>query len=135
LDFFGRDEGLMMSNRLDGFYWAGYQGLSPDGTWGQGVLFIKDGQIYGGDSMSLFVGTFEDKGGVLTAQVRVHPMNVPYTSVTGGLEDVPWEVPDIRGKLPSAEGALPEVFEVELDAERYDTHQAITVRLKRLRIF
>jgi hypothetical protein len=49
-----------MPNRLDGFHWAGYQGLNGDEAWGQGVLFIKDGQIYGGDSMSLFLGTFEE---------------------------------------------------------------------------
>jgi hypothetical protein len=32
-------------------------------------------------------------------------------------------------------GALPADFEVQLDAERYDTHQAITVISKRLRMF
>ena len=36
--------GLTMATRLDGFYYARYEGMNPDGTAGQGVVVLKDGQ-------------------------------------------------------------------------------------------
>ena len=50
-----------MATRLDGFYYARYEGMNPDGTAGQGVVVLKDGKVYGGDSASCFVGFFEER--------------------------------------------------------------------------
>ena len=125
-----------MATRLDGFYYVQFAGiLTPGDMWGQGVLFLKDGRVYGGDSLSMFVGEYKDENGVVTASAMIYPMNVAYTSITGGVENRPWDLPDIRGPLSSAAGPLDENLEVELTGQRYDTHQAITLRLKRMMTF
>ena len=95
---------------------------------------MKDGKIYGGDNLALFVGEYEDLGTEVCARVKVVPMNVQYVSVGGTLEKDAWELPDIRGKVPA--GELPENVEALLDSQRYaPTHQAMTVRIKRLNSF
>jgi len=113
-----------MPTRFDGFYYARWEGLNPGGGAGQGVAFVKDGRVYGGDHVSFFLGTFEDQGGAVTARVGVFPLNGAYRSVTGVVDDSPWEVSDIRGAVPL--GALPMNIEVQLDGERADSHAPIS---------
>lgn len=60
-----------MSARLDGSYVARYEGLSEDARFGLGVIFLKDGKMYGGDSLSALIGDFEDHGNVVTARVKI----------------------------------------------------------------
>jgi hypothetical protein len=45
-------EVTVVATRFDGFYIVRYEGLSEDGKWGFGTLVVKDGKIYGGDSLS-----------------------------------------------------------------------------------
>lgn len=119
-----------MSNRLDGFYIVRYEGLSDDGGWGFGTLTIRDAKIYGGDSLSWFLGECTDEGTVITARIKIFPMiEGGYNSVTG-FEDKPWDLPDIRGPIP--EGILPADISVSLDGQRYDTQRAVTVTLWRV---
>jgi len=118
-----------MPTRFDGFYYAEWQGLNATGGAGQGVAFVKDGRVYGGDHASFFLGAFEDHGNLLTAKVGVFPLGGAYRSVTG-VDEAPWDVDDIRGAVPR--GPLPTNVEVQLDAERADNHAAIRVRLIRI---
>lgn len=113
---------------LNGCYVARYEGLGESGRQGIGVVFLRDGNVMGNDNLSCFVGHYQIDGEIVTAKVKVFPLVGPYFSVTG-LDDKPWDLPDIRGKLPkSTEGAI----EVQLDGERYDTHQAISIYLRRI---
>jgi hypothetical protein len=119
-----------MATRFDGFYIVRYEGLTEDGRWGFGTLLIKDGKIYGGDSMSWFLGEFNDEGKVVTARVKIFPMmEGGYNSVTG-FEDKPWDLPDIRGSVE--EGILLPNIHVTLDGQRYDKQRAVTVNLWRI---
>jgi hypothetical protein len=119
-----------MPTRFDGFYYAAWEGLNPGGGAGQGVAFVTDGRVYGGDHVSFFLGTFEDHGGMVTARVGVFPLNGAYRSVTGVVDDSPWDVSDIRGTLPR--GTLPTNVEVQLDGERADSHAPISARFIRI---
>lgn len=119
-----------MSTRFDGFYYAQWQGLNPGGGAGQGVAFVKDGRVYGGDHVSFFLGSFEDQGGAVTARVGVFPLHDAYRSVTGVIDDAPWEISDIRGTVPR--GALHINVEVHLNGERVDSHAAISARFIRI---
>lgn len=74
-----------MATRLDGFYYARWQGANDQGFWGQGVVFLKDGKVYGGDSQSCFLGEYDDQGSVLVARVRIFPLVESYRSVTGAM--------------------------------------------------
>src|SRR5207237_6322278 len=89
----------LMPTRLDGFYCAQWAGLNPSGGSGQGVAFVKDGKVYGGDHVSFFLGTFEDHGNVVTARVGVFPLGGPYRSVTGVVDAAPWNLTDIKGAV------------------------------------
>jgi len=120
-----------MSGRLDGYYVARYEGLNDDGRWGFGVIFLKDGKVYGGDSLSAFMGEFEDGGNVMTARVKVFPLAGAYHSVTD-YDNNPWALPDIRGTV--AEGPLPPNVELQLFGQRYDTHHAVSVQLWRIAV-
>lgn len=121
-----------MPGRLDGYYLARYEGLNDDSRWGFGHVFLKDGLVYGGDGLSAFVGEFTDGGNVMTARVKVFPLACAYHSITG-YDDKPWSLPDIRGAV--AEGPLPPNVELRLDGQRYDTHHAMSVMLRRVAIF
>jgi hypothetical protein len=116
--------------QFDGFYYAQWEGLNPGGGAGQGVAFVKDGRVYGGDHLSFFFGTFEDRGGIVTARVGVFPLSGPYRSVTGVIDDSPWDVSDIQGTVPR--GALPMDVEIQLDGERADSHARISARFIRI---
>jgi hypothetical protein len=118
-----------MPTRLDGFYVARYEGLNADARWGFGTLTLREGKVYGGDSLSLFMGEYEDGGDVVTARVKVFPLAGAYHSVTD-VDSKPWDLPDIRGNIPK--GFLLPNFEVRLDGQRYDTHNAVSVTLWRI---
>ncbi len=120
-----------MASRLDGFYYARWEGLNPDGLWGQGVVFLKDGNVFGGDSQSCFRGEYEDHGDMLVARVRIFPLVDAYKSVTGHVETKPWDLPDIRGSVQK--GDLPVNVEARLDSQRYEPeHQAVSLFLQRI---
>jgi hypothetical protein len=87
---------LAMSGRLDSYYLARHENLNGDGRWGFGVIFLKDGKVYGGDSLSAFMGEFEDGVNIMTARVKGFPLAGAYHSVTD-YDDKPWALPDIRG--------------------------------------
>jgi hypothetical protein len=123
---------MSMPNRFDGFYVVRYEGLNYDARYGFGVMTLKDGRVFGGDSLRYFAGKFVDGGNTLTADMRIFPVTGPYHSVTD-LDDKPWELPDIRGAVP--QGELPLDVELTLDGQRYDTHHAVTILLKRLAVF
>jgi hypothetical protein len=53
---------MPLYERFDGFYAAWYEGLSDNGSAGFGVLFLKNGMVYGGDSQSAFMGDFKATG-------------------------------------------------------------------------
>jgi hypothetical protein len=94
-----------MATRLDGFYLADWVGLNQDGAAGGGVVFVKDGTVYGGDHVTCFVGKLSEVGGYVVAQVTVFPRAEAYRSVTG-IENKPWELPDIRSSQKLPEGAI-----------------------------
>lgn len=52
---------------------------------GQGVVYLKNGKIRGGDSGWYYVGTYEQEGDAFTATVRVkdHTKHTRITSVFG----------------------------------------------------
>ena len=123
-------DGFVMQSRLDGFYFVQWEGLNPGGGAGQGVAFVKGGRVYGGDHLTFFIGEFEDHDVLVTAKVGVFPLQGAYRSVTGVVDDAPWDISDIRGRVPG--GALPINVEVQLDAERADSHARISVRFTRI---
>jgi hypothetical protein len=122
-----------MPTRFDGFYAARYEGLNDGGTSGLGVVLLKDGRIYGGDSASVFMGEFDDGGRRITARVNIAPLAGEYRAVTG-VVDEPWSLPDIQGTVP--DGPLPLNCEIRLDGERYfPSHHAVSITLWRIATF
>ncbi|HTV54293.1 MAG TPA: hypothetical protein VMI06_05195, partial [Terriglobia bacterium] len=107
-----------MGGRFDGFYYARWEGLNPDGRWGLGVVMLKDGKIYGGDSHSCFIGEFEDHGNEVVARAHIFPLQESYVSVTGDIEQRPWDLPDIRAT--TTQGNLPLNVQLALDSQRYN---------------
>jgi T3SS negative regulator,GrlR len=123
-----------MPTRFDGFYFAAYEGLNEDARFGRGVVVLKDGRIFGGDSLSCFVGTFVEANGVMTANVKVVPFDEHGYASVGGFINGPWELPDIRGPVPQE--PMPPNVEIKLEGQRYaPTHHAISLRLVRLVAF
>jgi hypothetical protein len=119
-----------MATRLDGFYYARYEGMNEDGSAGQGVVVLKDGKVYGGDSTSCFVGAFEEQNRVVVARVGIYPLWGAYQSV--GFEDRANDLIEIRARLPLPEGELASDVDMHLDAEPYDKRLAISLYVKRL---
>lgn len=115
---------------MDGFYQVQYEGLTAEGTIGQGVAVLLDGSIYGGDSATCFLGSFYENNDVVVARVAVFPLSGAYQGVTG-FQARPYDLTEIRSAKPLTEGELPDHVEINLDAERYDTHQAISLSLTR----
>ncbi len=66
----------------DGLYKVAFS--TPRGS-GVGVLAIQGGKVRGGDSRTYYVGTFNESGGMVTAQVKVdlHTNTSFMTSVFG----------------------------------------------------
>ena len=125
-------EETKMPTRFDGFYIARYEGLDADEKPGYGVMFLKDGKIYGGDNLSCFLGEFEDNGTVVVARVKVFLIASPSQSMTD-VDDKPWDLPDIHGDVP--EGVLPTNVVVEMFGQRHDTHQDMRVELQRIAVW
>jgi hypothetical protein len=121
-----------MPTRFDGFYIARYQGLDADVEAGYGVMFLKDGKVYGGDNLSCFLGEFEDNGNALVARVKVFLIASPAHAMTD-LDDKPWDLPDVRGDVP--QGVIPPNVVVELFGQRHDTHQDMRVELQRIAVW
>ncbi len=121
-----------MPTRFDGFYIVRYEGLDADTKPGYGVMFLKDGKIYGGDNLSCFLGEFEDKGKAVVARVKVFLIASPFQSITD-VDDKPWDLPDIHGDV--AQGVLPTDVVVELFGQRHDTHQDMRVELQRIAVW
>jgi hypothetical protein len=121
-----------MPTRFDGFYIVRYEGLDADARYGYGVMFLKDGKVYGGDNLSCFMGEFEDHGNVLAARVTIFLIASPFQSMTD-VDEKPWDLPDIRGDVP--QGDLPENLVVELFGKRHDTHQAMNIQLQRIAVW
>lgn len=121
-----------MPTRFDGFYIARYEGLDADATPGYGVMFLKDGKIYGGDNLSCFLGEFEDNEKVVVARVKVFLIASPFQSITD-VDDKPWDLPDIHGDVP--QGVLPTNLVVEMFGHRQDTHQDMRVELQRIAVW
>ncbi|MBV8450661.1 MAG: hypothetical protein JOZ29_00105, partial [Deltaproteobacteria bacterium] len=57
--------------RANGFYYARWEGLCSERLWGYGVVFLKDGKVYGGDNQACFTGEYQDHGDALIAHVKV----------------------------------------------------------------
>lgn len=123
-----------MPTRFDGFYIARYEGLDaePEVAPGYGVMFLKDGKVYGGDNLSCFLGEFEDHETTVVARVRVFLIASPFQSPKD-VEDKPWDLPDIRGDVPP--GVLPPELVVVLFGQRHDTHQTMRVELQRISVW
>jgi hypothetical protein len=73
--------------RANGFCYARWEGLPPESLWGHGVVFLKDGRIYGGDSQACFTGEYQDHGDALIACVKILPLNQAYSAVIGPHEE------------------------------------------------
>ncbi len=121
-----------MPTRFDGFYIARYEGLDAGAEAGYGVMFLKDGKVYGGDNLSCFLGEFEDHGNAVVARVKVFLIASPARAMKD-LDDKPWDLPDVRGDVP--QGVLPPDVVVELFGQRHDTHQDMRVELQRIAVW
>lgn len=122
-----------MPTRFDGFYIVRYEGLNAEETnAGYGVIFLKDGKLYGGDNLSCFLGEYEDHGHAVVARVKVFFIASPSASITD-IDKKPWDLPDIRGDVQ--DGDLPENLVIELFGQRQDTHQDMRVELQRIAVW
>jgi hypothetical protein len=76
-----------MRGKANGFYYARWEGLHPEKLWGYGVVFLKDGRVYGGDNQACFTGEYQDHGDAMIARVRVFPLGQAYSAVTDQPEE------------------------------------------------
>jgi hypothetical protein len=53
---------------MEGFYTVQFQGVEG---WGDGVVTLIGGRVFGGDSGFLYGGTYQQDGGTLKAMVHV----------------------------------------------------------------
>ena len=72
-----------MRGKVNGFHYARWEGLPSERLWGYGVVFLKDGKVYGGDSQTCFTGEYQDHGDELIARVRLFPLGRAYSVATG----------------------------------------------------
>lgn len=54
---------------MEGFWSVQFTGLP--GSWGNGVVTLIAGQVFGGDGAFLYTGTYTDAQNQLTANIRV----------------------------------------------------------------
>ena len=76
-----------MRGKVNGFHYARWEGLPPERLWGCGVVFLKDGKVYGGDSQTCFTGEYQDHGDALIARVSVFPLSQAYSALLGEREE------------------------------------------------
>jgi hypothetical protein len=76
-----------MGDRVNGFYYARWEGLYLERLWGHGVVFLKDGRVYGGDSQTCFTGEYQDHGDALIARVSVFSLSQAYSALLDEREE------------------------------------------------
>jgi hypothetical protein len=69
---------------VDGFWLVQYEGMAGNG--GGVVVFLK-GKVYGGDSGSTYLGTYETNGKEIRSTVRVHNYMPGVVSAIGIQQD------------------------------------------------
>ncbi|MEK1886986.1 MAG: GrlR family regulatory protein [Phyllobacterium sp.] len=60
----------MPNNFREGIYRAEFDTLTMQGI---GLVVLRDGRVYGGDTLIYYVGTYSVSENVMTARVRAHP--------------------------------------------------------------
>lgn len=74
---------------IDGFWLVHAEG--PGGTAG-GVAVFARGKVFGGDSGFYYLGTYEEKGGVVTARVAVHNFDPAIVNILSVAKDYELDV-------------------------------------------
>jgi hypothetical protein len=65
---------------IEGFWIVQYEGLQGNGG---GVVMLIKGQVFGGDSGSTYIGTYQEDAKTFKARVRVHNYMPGVVSVIG----------------------------------------------------
>ena len=76
-----------MGDRVNGFYYARWEALYPESLCGHGVIFLKEGTVFGGDSQACFAGEYEGHGDEMIARVKIFSPDQAYSAVGGQLEE------------------------------------------------
>jgi len=88
---------------IEGFWIVQYEGMQGNG--GGVVVFIK-GQVFGGDSGSTYIGTYESEDKTIKAHVRVHNYMPGVVSAIGIEGDYDLEVTGtVDGDVIKASGS------------------------------
>lgn len=69
---------------IDGFWLIHAQG--PGGTAG-GIAVFSNGKVFGGDSGFYYLGTYQEKGGIVKARVAVHNFDPAIVSILSVAKD------------------------------------------------
>ncbi|WP_051615087.1 GrlR family regulatory protein [Phyllobacterium sp. UNC302MFCol5.2] len=95
----------MPNNFREGIYRAEFDTHSMQGI---GLVVLRDGRVYGGDTLIYYVGTYSLSGNFITAQVKARPFkgmtSETIASVFGGDENGLELVGEIRGDPISLSG-------------------------------
>lgn len=88
---------------VEGFWIVQFEGLKGKGG---GVAVFVRGRVFGGDSGSTYIGTYEEVANTLIARVRVHNYMPGVISVIGMEGDYDLEVQGtVEGDLIKASGS------------------------------
>lgn len=99
----------------DGLYKVQFR--TPLGL-GNGVVYAKDGKMWGGDSGMYYVGSYTDEGGKLHATVAIdRHVSVPGTISVFGVDKATINlVGNVSGNTIAAEGSSPQAPGVRFSA-------------------
>jgi hypothetical protein len=88
---------------VEGFWIVQYEGMKNNGG---GVAVFTRGHVFGGDSGSTYVGTYEEAGKTLKASVRIHNYMPGVVSAIGVEGDYDLEVQgQVEGDIIKATGS------------------------------
>jgi hypothetical protein len=88
---------------VEGFWIVQYEGLKGRGS---GVLMFVKGSVFGGDSGSTYIGTYEEDGRSIRARVKIHNYMPGVSSIIGMEEDYELDVTgEVEGDTVKASGA------------------------------
>jgi hypothetical protein len=74
---------LRIGEFMEGFWTVQFTGVQG---WGAGVATFANGQVFGGDSGYMYVGTYTQQGNTVNAKVHVKPHVAGAVNVMGRAE-------------------------------------------------
>lgn len=85
--------------------------VSAQKSYGEGLAVFKDGTVNGGDNGYLYLGSYQESGGTVTAKLKIKKWNPGVVSVFGNISEFNL---DLSGTLTAdtftVKGGIPQML-------------------------